>query len=171
MPRGERFDLAGLAQHLVDVRGVQLLDMDHLAGEFLERDGAAFHQMQQLLVELQRGALGVEGLAQHRRDVVLVAVEQRTDGERGIGTEGGDPFAELLSVRHRFVGLRAQPGHDRNAAEAEDEERVVRVAHHAGKLGLEQPVKHLDDRFLVELGHGGSSRQRNQGQGDGPGPE
>ena len=127
--------------------------------------------MQQLLVELERRALGVERLAQHRRDVVLVAVEQRADGERGIGTERGDPFAELLSVRHRFLGLRAQPRHDRNAAEAEDEERVVRVAHHARKLGLEQAVEHIDDRFLVELGHGSSSGQRNQGQGDSPGPE
>src|SRR5438874_2375448 len=28
------------------------------------------------------------------------------------------------------------------------------IAHHAGKLGLEQAVEYLDDRFLVELGHG-----------------
>src|SRR5207247_8352753 len=72
VPRGERFDLAGLTQHLVHIRGVQLLGMDQLAGEFLERDGAPLHQVQQLLVEFERRALGLERLAQHRRDVVLV---------------------------------------------------------------------------------------------------
>src|SRR5688572_24683343 len=48
--RSERGELAGLAQHLVHIGGMDLLGVDHLADEFLQCDEAPFDQRQQLAV-------------------------------------------------------------------------------------------------------------------------
>ena len=83
----------------------------------------------------------------------LVRLEQRPDRERRIFAECRDPVADLLRVPQRLGRLRAQPGDDRDAAEAEDQERVVRVADDAGELGLEQPVQDGDRPVRVRRVH------------------
>src|SRR5262249_31924728 len=67
----------------------------------------------------------------------------------------GDVLAHLHGMRLRLVGLRAQPGDDRDAVVTEDHEAVVQVAHQPGELELEDAVQGLDDLggfSLVEFG-------------------
>lgn len=54
---GERRGMSRLAQHLVYVPGMQFFQLDHLASVFFQRDGAMFHQCQELTVQLQGARL------------------------------------------------------------------------------------------------------------------
>jgi hypothetical protein len=63
----------------------------------------------------------------------------------GIGAQRRDPFAHLLGMQERFIGLGTQAGHDRYAAKAKDEKGIVRVMHHARQFGLQQSIQHGDD--------------------------
>ena len=56
----------------------------------------------------------------------------------------------LLRVHQGLGRLLAQPGHDRDAAEAEHQERVVGVAHHAGQLLLQDAVEQRDHLVIVQ---------------------
>jgi len=71
----------------------------------------------------------------------------------GIVARRGDPFAHLLGMQERFIGLGTQPGHDRYTAKAKDEKGIVRVTHHARQFGLQQSIQHGDDGFDIELRH------------------
>ena len=54
-------------------------------------------------------------LDKYLADVVLVAVEQPSDPQRGIRTELGDHLAGKLRVHLRLGRLLTQPGDDGNA--------------------------------------------------------
>lgn len=82
---------------------------------------------------------------------MLVRVEKGTDGQRRIGAERGDPFADLLRVQQRFVGLLAQPGNNGDATESEDQKRIVGVANDTGELRLEYAIQYADDFVLVDV--------------------
>jgi hypothetical protein len=58
-------------------------------------------------------------------------------------------------VQERLFRLRAQPGNDGDTTEAEDQERVVGVAHDSCEFGFEQPIQDSDDRGLFVVGHRG----------------
>src|SRR5258708_15871575 len=127
--------------------------MDHLTGELLECNGAVLDQGEQLAIKPQREILGLQRLAEDRRDIECMRVEEGTDGKRRIGAQSGDPFSDLLCVQQRFIGLLAQPGSDRNASESENKKRIVRISNDAGQLGFENPVQHRNNVFLVYLCH------------------
>jgi hypothetical protein len=59
------------------------------------------------------------------------ASSHRVNGKRRVRSECRDAPADLLRMRQRFSGLAPQPVHDRYAAEAEYEQRVVRISHWA----------------------------------------
>jgi hypothetical protein len=145
---------------------VHLFGEDHLAREFLERDRLALDESEELAIELERRVLGLHRLAEHLADVGRVRVEQRTDRERGIRAQRRDPLANGLCVRERLGALGAQPRDDRDAAVAEHEERVMRVAHDAGELALEQTVQHADNLVLVDFRHVYSPSGNFAGSGD-----
>src|SRR5690349_3204510 len=107
---------------------MQLFGLHHLARKLLERDVATFDKRQQLAIQREGARFGFERLAQHGANVELMRVEKRTDFERWIGAERGNPLANLLRMHERFVRLRTQPRDDRNAPITEHEERVMRVA-------------------------------------------
>src|SRR5712664_1897103 len=127
--------------------------MDHLTGKLLECNGAVLDQREQFAIKLQREVLGLQRLAEDRRDVECVRVQEGTDRKRRIGTQSGDPFSDLLCVQQRFIGLLAQPGSDRNASESENKKRLVRRSNDAGQLGFENPVQHRNNVFLNYLCH------------------
>ena len=109
-------------QHLVDLAGVQFFDVDHLARVFFQRNGTTFRQRQKVPVQIEGDVLCFERFAQNRSDVEDVRIEKRTDRQGRVRAESGDPFAGLLSVQQRFVGLLPQPRHNGNAAKSKHQE-------------------------------------------------
>ena len=93
-----------------------LFRADHLAGVLLEHDRVAFRLGEQLVIERERVALVLHGLAQDVADVVLVRLDQRTDRERRVLADLRDQLAGLLRMGEGLGRLRAQPAHDRDNA-------------------------------------------------------
>src|SRR6266480_6754134 len=138
-------EFSRFAQHLVNFRGMQLLGVDHLPRELLQGDEASLYKAEQFPVELERAAFGLQRFAQHRRDVMLMRVEEGPDLQRWISPQRGNPLSDLLSMQQRFFRLLAQPRNDRNAAEAEDEEGIMRIAHDPGQFRFQQSIQHADN--------------------------
>src|ERR1700730_595543 len=101
--------VAWLAQHLVDLTGVLLFSEDHLAGVLLEHHRAALNRSQELLVKHERRRFVLHRFPHDHPDIVLVAVEQRPDGERRILAQMRNQLARLLGMHKRFSSLFSQP--------------------------------------------------------------
>jgi hypothetical protein len=56
-------------------------------------------------------------------------------------------------MRERLGRFVLEPFDDRDAAEAEDHHRVVRIANHAGELAFEDAIQLVDDFLFVDAGH------------------
>src|SRR5947208_10719923 len=91
-------------------------------------------------------------------------VEEGPDLQRWISPQRGNPLSDLLSMQQRFFRLLAQPRNDRNAAEAEDEEGIMRIAHDPGQFRFQQSIQHADNLILIDLGHGGLPRKTPKGR-------
>lgn len=76
VPFGRRPHFSRAAQHLVDFARVHLFDMDHLTGELLEGDGTVLDEREQFATKPQREVLCLQRLAEDRRDIECVRVEE-----------------------------------------------------------------------------------------------
>ena len=56
-------------------------------------------------------------------------------------------------MEERFIGLLPQPSHNRDAAIAEHQNGMMRIAYDARQFLFEDVVVHVDDLLLVEVGH------------------
>ena len=79
-------------------------------------------------------------------DRVVVGLLDRRDALVGVTAQSGEDLAGLLGVDQRFGGLSLHEVHQREPVRARDDQGVVRVAHHAGQLRLEDVVEDRDDR-------------------------
>src|SRR5437588_9615307 len=92
-------EFSRFAQHLVNFSGMQLLGVDHLPCELLQGDEASLYKAEQFPVELERAAFGLQRFAQHRREVMLMRVEEGPDLQRWISPQRGNPLSDLLSMQ------------------------------------------------------------------------
>ena len=65
-----------------------------------------------------------------------------------------DHLTCLLRMQERFVRLAPQPGHYRDSVEAEDQKRIMSVAHYACEFLLEDIVQYPDYSTFVGVIHG-----------------
>jgi len=91
---------------------MQLFGIDHLPGDsssITDRPSIAFSSS----CRAPAPRFVLHRFNQDLADVVLVAVEQPADAERGIGAKLGDHLAGQLRMGLRLGGLLTQPGDDR----------------------------------------------------------
>src|SRR5205823_13856627 len=70
-------------------------------------------------------------------------------------------FSHLLRMQKRFGCLLTQPGNDWNAAEAENEEGVMRITHDARQFGLEYAIQYGNDLVGIGVRHGNAIQNKN----------
>src|SRR4029077_2131777 len=80
---------ARLANHFLDLGNVLLLELDLLAGVFLEPDALVNDELEQVVVLAKRGMLVIQRFLENLNDVVLVGLDQLTDFQRRVAGGAG----------------------------------------------------------------------------------
>ena len=106
-------DFARPTKHFIDLTRVKFLVINHLARIFLQHNRASRDERQQFLVQCERLPLGFKRVLHYGGNVVLVRVEQRSDGEWRIPARAQ---AERLG-RHRPLPCDHHAGKHRGSPE------------------------------------------------------
>src|SRR6266852_6236390 len=99
---------------------MHLLIVDHSPGVLLEHDVSALDEAQKSAIDMHPFSLVLDRLLQNLIDVVPMGFQELTDFQRGMAAKGGDVFASLCGVAHRFIRLLAHPGDDRDPSVPKD---------------------------------------------------